>query len=465
MDLRLVMTALRARWGVALLVLAAVVALVVVIALKAPKRYTATVSLVIDIRSTEPMAALLLPSNMATQVAIIESDPVAKRVVKLLKLDEDPTLRGRWMAETQGKGDPAVWIAALLQGGLHVKPAEVSIINISYKASDPAFAAAAANAFARAYTDTLVSLKTTPAAEYARSFAQQSTILRAEVESAQTRLSDYERRSGVVANDNRLDAETARLNQLTNQLAIVQGQIADARSRQRTGSAAAGLPSARNSGGADLDNGAIQQLRAQVDQKEVELKNAGVNLGVNHPRYRSLEAQVDELKGRLAAETRRITNNFAVAKNVGLRTQAELTSAIAAQKRKLIDLKSKRDQMDLLKADLDRAQAAYDASARRLTQTSMESRSTDTNVTVLSPAVAPTEPSFPKPLPVMLIVGVVLGAVAGIGAAVLLEMIDRRVRSPEDLADMLQLPVLGVIGRRNKRSLSLPRRPPIPLLR
>jgi hypothetical protein len=43
-------------------------------------------------------------------------------------------------------------------------------------------------------------------------------------------------------------------------------------------------------------------------------------------------------------------------------------------------------------------------------------------------------------------------------------MIDRRVRSADELAVMLQLPVLGVIENRGRRRVSLPRRPPIPLL-
>jgi succinoglycan biosynthesis transport protein ExoP len=462
-DLRLIMTALRARWGAALLVLVAVVSLAFAATELLPKKYAATASLLVDIRFSEPMAALLLPTSIATQVGIIQSDRVAQRAVQLLGLDENPALREQWAAETGSKGDRLAWIAERLRRGLDVKPGDVSIINITYYASDPAFAAGAANAFARAYTDTLVELKTGPAAEYSRSFGEQASTLRAELEKAQARLSDYERRAGLLATDNHLDAETARLNQLTSQLTVVQAQIADARSRQNTGSAAADLPGA-SAGAPGLEGGAIQQLRTQLAQKEVELKEAAVNLGINHPKYRSLEAQRDELKGKLAAETRRVTNNFAVAKRVGLRTETELKAAIAVQKKKLVELKTKYDQMDVLKSDVQRAQAAYDTAARRLTRTSLDSRSTDTNVTVLSPAVAPTKQSFPKPLYVMLMLGVALGAAAGVGVALLLEMVDRRIRSPEDLAGMLELPVLGVIEHRRTRTPALPRRRSVPLL-
>ncbi len=337
---------------------------------------------------------------------------------------------------------------------------EASIIEISYKGSDPVFAAAVANAIAQAYTDTLVALKVGPATQYARWFGEQSETLRAELEKAQGRLAAYQKKSGILVTGDRLDSETARLNELSSQLSVVEGQTADARSRQQTGSAAAALPSTRGTLGGDE----IQKLRSQIDEKEVALRNASVNLGTNHPTYRALQAQLDELKQKLASETQHVTTSFAVARSVGQRTEADLRAAIAAQKAKLLQLQEKRGQMDVLKRDVDRAQAAYDAVAKPLAQTNLESRATDTNVTVLTPAVPPTEPSFPKPMQVMVTIGVVLGVLAGIGIALLLETLDRRIRDVEDLAVMLELPVLGVIKSGRGRPRALPRARQVPLL-
>ena len=50
-----------------------------------------------------------------------------------------------------------------------------------------------------------------------------------------------------------------------------------------------------------------------------------------------------------------------------------------------------------------------------------------------------------------------LGILLGCGAAFGLEMVDRRVRSAEDLAEMLQLPVLAVIEPARLRRLGLRR--------
>ena len=52
---------------------------------------------------------------MATQVDIINSDRVAQRVVKMLKLDENPAAKEQWLEATEGKGTLEMWLANRLQ--------------------------------------------------------------------------------------------------------------------------------------------------------------------------------------------------------------------------------------------------------------------------------------------------------------------------------------------------------------
>jgi capsular polysaccharide biosynthesis protein len=84
---------------------------------------------------------------------------------------------------------------------------------------------------------------------------------------------------------------------------------------------------------------------------------------------------------------------------------------------------------------------------KRYTETDLASQATQANVTVLNPALVPLEPSFPKPLGKTMAIAAALGLLFGFAAAFLLEMRDRRVRSEGDLAELLALPVLGVITR------------------
>ena len=134
------------------------------------------------------------------------------------------------------------------------------------------------------------------------------------------------------------------------------------------------------------------------------------------------------------------------ANQVNVRREAELRAALAAQKEKVLQLKEERDGIGVLQRDVEGAQRAYDLVAQRLTQTSLESQTQQTNIAVLTPAQPPLEHSFPKPL-LNTLGAIVLGTLLGVGTAVLLELMQRRVRSAEDLAEMLGVPVLGVIGK------------------
>jgi chain length determinant protein EpsF len=450
MNLRLLLLVLRARYKIALVALVVTVTATLAVSLLLPKQYSARATVVIDVKSPDPIAglmlpALMMPGYMATQVDIIESQRVAHKVVKMLKLDENPAVREQWLEATEGKGKLDDWLAQLLRMRLKVKPArESNVVSIDYTAVDPAFAVAIANAFAQAFIDTNVELKVEPAKQYSLWFEEQGKMLRENQEKAQARLSEHQQKFGIIGSDERLDSETAKLNDLSAQLTVVQGQTVDAQSKQRSGSAADTLSEV-------MQNPLILSLKGDVARQEARLQEMAGNLGKNHPQYQRMEIEHAALKRQLEAETRHITSGFSTSRAVGKDKEAELRAAIVAQKKKLLELKSERDQLAVLTRDVDAVQRAYDTVTQRLNQTSLESQSRQTNVSVLTPASAPNTPSSPKIL-LNTLIAIVLGSALGIGAAFLLEMRDRRIRSAEDLVETLQVSMLGVIERAKGRS-------------
>ena len=453
MNLQQFLLILRARYKIALLVLIVTVSATFAVSELLPRQYTATAAVVVDVRAPDPIAGVTLPpfGYMATQIDIIKSDRVALKAVKSLRLEENATVKAEWLEATEGRGKLDVWVANLLQKKLAVRPSrESNFVSIDYTGIDPGFAAAVANAFAQAYIETNIELKVEPARQYARWFESQGTTLRENLEKAQSRLSAAQQKHGIVASDERLDVETAKLNEMSTQLTIVVGQTTDAQSKQKSGAAADTLPEV-------VQNPLIQNLKADIARGEAKLQEVAGNLGKNHPQYKRMESELASLRQKLEAETRHITSGFATSRSVGKDRESELRAAIEAQRRKLLDLKRVRDELAVLTRDVEAAQKTYDTVSQRFNQQRLESQATQTNVAVLTPAEAPIEPSFPKPLRNTLL-SIVLGTLLGIGAAIMLEMLDRRIRSAEDLAEMLPLPMLGVIGN-GKRPSRLALRP------
>lgn len=429
------------------------------------KTYTATASVLLNYKGVDPLTGLtmpgqLMPGYMATQMDIIGSKNVALRVVDALGLASSPAVQKQFQEANEGKGSARDWLADLLLKKLQIMPSrESSVVEISFSGADPTFAAAVANAFAEEYQRVSVQLKTEPAKNASNYFNEQTKQLRDNLEAAQARLSKYQQEKGIVSLDNnRVDVELSRLNDLSGQLVVAQTAAMEANSRERAAGGAVNSPDVAN-------NALVQNLRVSLASAEAKLAEVGSRFGRNHPQYQSASAEVGKLRAELNTAVGTVSKSVGANADVLRQREAELRSELAAQKTRVLELNRTRDELGPLLKDLEGAQRAYDSATQRFSQTRIEAQSEQSDISVLNPAVAPTGPSGPR---VMLntLASILLGTILGVGLALMLELINRPVRSSGDIKDMLGIPVLGTIawrapGARSGRIRNLmgPRRP------
>ena len=411
------------------------------ITLMLPKQYTAESAMVVEVRIDPVLGALApglaIPGYMATQVDILRSERVASRVVKMLGVERSPSAVAQWREQTNAKIPLERYYAGLLQRGLVVEPSRGSnVINVSFSAQDATFAQAAANAFAQAYMDVSVELRVAPARQSAAFLDDQTKVLRNNLESAQGRLSKFQQEKGIVVSDERFDQENARYQTLSAQLSAAQADRVDAATRLRNAGAETS-PEVLASPG-------VQGLKSQLATAQTKLTELSAIVGKNHPSRVQLEAQIGEIRQQLAAESRRASGGTSTISRTTDQKVAELQAMVDEQKKRLQTLRADRDLEAVHKRDVDTAQRAYDAISTRVGQFTLESQNNQANTRLLSPAVQPLEPSRPKVL--LGIVGSILGGlVVGVLAALGWELVDRRVRDPEDLMVLAGVPVIGVL--------------------
>ncbi|MDC8772070.1 chain length determinant protein EpsF [Roseateles albus] len=435
---------LRARWKVALAVFLITVVSTIVVSLSIPKKYAATASVVIDVKP-DPIggaiySAMMGPALMATQVDVMQSDRVALKVVRNLKLAENPQIREQFLAGSNGIGTIEQWLSELFQQNLEVKPArESNVINVTYKAADPRFAAAIANAFVQAYIETSVELRVDPARQYSAFFEQRAKESREKLEKAQAALSNFQSEKGVIINDDRLDVENNRLNELSSQLVMLQALAAESGSRQTqaTGASADRMQEV-------LSNPLLGSMKADLNRAEARLQELNAKLGDRHPQVIEAKASISDIRSAIEAETKRVTGGVSISNKINLQRETEVRASLEAQRAKLLRLKGVRDEGSVLLRDVENAQRAYEQVLARLNQSNLESQTTQTNVAILNPASPPNAAASPKPL-LNALLSVFVGSLLGLGIILLLEMMNRLVRSPEDVSEILGLPVLGVV--------------------
>ena len=445
---------LLARKRIILATMLVTVSLTFLISVLLPKSYNATASVLLNYKGMDTLTGIVIPSQllpgyMATQIDIISSKNVAGRVVDRLQLARSPEVVERFQASTGGSGTVRDWLAELLLKNLDVVPSrESSVVEINFRGSDPRFAAGIANAFADEYQKLSIELKSEPMKKASAYFNEQTRLLRDNVEAAQSRLSRYQQERGIVSIDNRVDVEMNRLNELSAQLVMAQGQTMEARSRQgmATGGRGAESPDVAASP-------VVQNLRVQVAAAESRLAELGGRLGSNHPQYLSVRAEVNKMRAMLGAQVSSASNSVSNNAQILQQREAAVRAALDAQKTRVLELNRNRDELGVLVKDVESAQRAFDAASQRFSQTKIEAQSEQSDISVLNAAIAPGAAAGPRVL-LNTMLALFLGAVLGLAFALLTEMLDRRVRSHSDVADVLQVPVFGVLAAPRRRRAS-----------
>lgn len=435
---------LKARWIVVTAIVALAFGAALALSLVLPKRYTSSAAVVIDVKSPDPVVGMVLPgmmtpSYLATQVDLLQSERVALRVIKALNLGSNAGLREDWREATEGRGSFESWVAELLGKNLKIEPSrESNVITVSYSAPDPRFATAMANAYVEAYIGATADLRTEPARQYGNLYESLASQLRERLEKAQTRLAEYQKSTGLMATDERLDVETARLNELSSQVVQLQALAADAAAR-----------SVQSERGADrtvevLSNPLLANLKAEVARLEAKRGELAERYGDAHPMMVETAASIAQIRQRIALETGRINGSFQLNQGVMQSRLSATQAELEKQREKLLRLKEQRNGASVMVRDVENLQRAYDQLQARLSQSTLESQATQTNLSVLKYASEPLTHSSPR-LVLNLAVALFMGAVVGVLTALLIELMDRRVRTNADIVDVLELPILGVM--------------------
>jgi uncharacterized protein involved in exopolysaccharide biosynthesis len=369
-----------------------------------PPRWKAQADVYLNLIKPDPVTGEVIGmaarSYVATQVKLISDYTVAGLAVDKLGWLSDPSFIQQYQRRSQSNDiDFRRWLAQIISSQTDAGiPDGSNIMAITYTGSNPEAAKAIVNAVREAYLDVTVSFKRGDANKNADWFAQQAVQLKNELIAAQTAMANFERENDIVMQDDRTDIDSARLTALAT---------------QADGTAGGG------------------SLEAQVAGVDAQIRQAQETLGPNHPQLQALRAQRASLASLMSQGATRSSGSSS-------------SSRVAAAKAAVMGNRDKLARMRILQSDVALRQEQYNKAIGREAEFRQQAGIVDAGVTALGAAYVPQTPSYPnKPLIVGGSLG--LGLAFGILIALLTELLDRRVRSPEDLTAALGLPVLAVI--------------------
>ena len=465
-------------------ILVAALAIAWVVTYLTPKIYEASTSIHFDLKSANPMdnrgGTLKTEAYFSTQMDIIKSQNVSRKVEDSLSKYEQERLILAFKAEKTAidnvtpklinyfksiaapqentPNESAVdsgstktldissaygWLTAAIGSNLTVMPRFKSrIVDITYSSTDPEIATIMANRFTDAYIATNLQMMIDPARKTSGWFSDQLKGLRRNLEEAQAKLTAYQQKEEIVSTDERMDTENTRLQKLSTQLVNAQSNTRNAVTEQKK------LVEVRKSGASVMtldtvfNSPVVQKVKQEIRTLEGELAEISSTLGKNHPRHVSVNTEHRAARERLNKEIRAISGNINSSAELAKDRERDLSAALERQKQLVLNLKQEHNRISVLNRDVESAQATYNAALKEQNTTNMQSLVDQTNVSIIDLANIPGQPSSPI-LSKNLAIGGFAGLLLGIGLAILMEMLNRRVHSKEDLILELKVPLLG----------------------
>jgi capsular exopolysaccharide synthesis family protein len=298
-----------------------------------------------------------------------------------------------------------------------------------------------ANAYAEAYVASTLDKKF-EANAYARTFLEdQVKQLKIRLEDSEKAMVDFAEREKMVEvtekssiAENNLAAANTAIGQLISER-IKNEQLW----RQAENATAINLPQF-------LSNSVIDVLRGQRKTLETEYQEKLENFKPSYPTMVQISNKMKEIDRQLAAEVKTIKNSLKAAYESSLSQENEMKIRIAQLRQEVLDLEKKGIQYNVLKREVETNRGLYNNLLQRYKEVEIAGGVGTNNVFIVDRANLPGAPTGAA-LSHALVLSLALGLGAGFGVAFLLEMLDDRVRSPEEMEQLSGLATLGIIPR------------------
>jgi polysaccharide biosynthesis transport protein len=424
-----------------------------------PKLYTASASILIGPRQptilNEQQTLVneqIEAAQVDSQVEILKSERVLLRVVKGLKLTDDPEFTGqqdnffryivRYLTFSPGSVNTVQKIERTAMGNLlaalNVKRIGLTyVLSISITTVSGEKSAKIANAVAEAYLQDSMEVREETANKSASWLRDRVKDLRDSAVLADTRVQDYKENNNIVASA-KGSITDQRVSEISTQLTAARAQLGEIQAKFDRISAITSSGNDRNSAIEDavvtdaLANNVIVKLRASYFENAARIADLTKRYGADNVSTEKLRSENRSLQASMIVELRRIGESY--------KSDLEITKKRVESLQKSMDdavsgsLVSDRAQVALrdLEREAEAYRAIYQTSLLRLHETTQQQSFPLSEARIITTSAPPSQKSWPKTT-MTLALAALAGLAAGGIVSVLRETLNRPIRNRSDI--------------------------------
>ena len=295
-----------------------------------------------------------------------------------------------------------------------------------------------------------------------RGFIEERAVAaKKELKDAEDKLTEYKKANDIIAPDDAVKLATEKMGMVDKLNA--ENRVALATANARLASTNAQL----NGEAASIaDNSTIQLYNKQLAQLEGERISYLDKYTAQHPKVKQVEQEIANLKQKINSEINKVASLQAPSDNLvhqqllAAKFQSEAEASVAQSnlaklaqidsdnKTDLRNLSDKEQEFVNLMRDVTVANEIYVMLAKRVEEAKVAEASVATEVQVVDSGTLPEKPAKPKK-GLTLLLAALLGALASSGFVVVRELLNRTIKNSDDVANYLDLPVLGSVPDMN----------------
>jgi len=317
------------------------------------------------------------------------------------------------------------------------------LVNVSFTARDPKFAALAVNTLVDEYVDQNLQVKVQSSQNMLEWLAKELEKQQQKVSQSEQALSDYRDKKNALSLDDKQNIVTQRLTQLND--AMIKARTIKAQKdavysqvRAMSGSTSPdAIP-------VIASNPSIQSLKSKIADLSQQRAQLADKYGEKWPAVQSVNANIQEAKSQLDAETAKALQTIKNDYETAVLEERTLSGNLDAAKADAQDLSRKSVGYNVMEREAKSNRQVYESLLAREKELSVASNSRANNVRVIDRAEVPRAPMTPGGRRTWLM-SLAVGMVLAVGVAFGLDYMNDTIKTPEDVSRRLKLPFLGLV--------------------
>jgi polysaccharide biosynthesis transport protein len=385
------------------------------------------------------------PAALQTEMQVIQSDTVLYQAAQSINLVSQVRSNGKNGARQSQSSAPITpqerrAMIGIMKRGLSISILPgTRILEIHDRGTDPWLAADIVNGLVDTYSDQGLRVSFERTTHVSDWLAKQLDTLKQDAADSQRQLADYQKAHNIVGADENSNLTIETMEHISGNLDDAEADRIMKESRMRDFNAM--NPDMEALMG---DDPTIAALYTQLTTLQTQRAQLATKYGPKHPAMQQIDLEISKVQGQINKEADLARKQVQDEYQSAVQLEGALRNRLGAQEDAAYKLNEDVAQYTMLRHQAELTRNLYDTLQTNLKEATISAGMSAANITVVDRADVPISPVGPRKNMILLL-GLFGGLVIGGALALVIESIDDRLRTSEEVEQASMLPSLAAI--------------------